>query len=114
MSARAAICGVLLIGAGLWAGIATAADGATIFQDDCASCHGTKGQGLTGMAPALKGDQFVIGSATSQVADTVKNGRAGKQKHFPDMMLSMPAWGGKLSAADIAAVVGFIRGDLQK
>jgi mono/diheme cytochrome c family protein len=114
MNIRAGMFCVLLTGAGLLPGTASAADGATVFKDDCSSCHGAKGQGIADLAPALKGDDFVTAGTAAQVADTVKDGRAGKQKHFPGMMLSMPSWGGKLSDADIAAVVAFIRGDLQK
>jgi len=90
------------------------ADGADVFRVNCASCHGKSGQGTPGLAPALKGDKFVTGSPADDVTSTVKNGRAGDQKHFKDLPIAMPAWNGKLSDADIKAVVDFIRGDLQK
>jgi cytochrome c oxidase cbb3-type subunit 3 len=93
---------------------AAASDGKAIFGNNCASCHGNKGQGTPGLAPALKGDTFVTGSKAEDVLTTVKNGRAGDQKKFKDMPIAMPAWGGKLSDADIQAVVDFIRKDLQK
>lgn len=92
---------------------ATAADGKTVFGSNCASCHGPSGQGMPGLAPALKGDKFVTGNLQA-VIDTVKNGRSGDQKHFKDMPVAMPAWGKQLSDADIKAVVDYIRGDLQK
>lgn len=92
---------------------AVAADGKTVFGSNCASCHGPGGQGVPGLAPALKGDKFVTGDLQA-VLDTVKNGRSGEQKHFKDMAVAMPAWGKQLSDADIKAVVDYIRGDLQK
>src|ERR1700733_11631379 len=87
------------------------ADGADVFRINCVSCHGKNGQGTPGLAPALKGDAFVTGTE-DDVINTVKNGRAGDQKHFKDMPIAMPAWAGKLSDADIKAVVDYIRGDL--
>jgi len=92
---------------------AVAADGKTVFGSNCSACHGPNGQGIASLAPALKGDKFVIGDMKA-VIDTVKNGRSGDQKHFKDMPVAMPAWGKQLSDADIKAVVDYIRGDLQK
>lgn len=93
---------------------AEAATGADVFGTNCASCHGADGQGTPGLAPALKGDKFVTGGTVQDVTMTVENGRAGAQKHFQNLPIAMPAWKGKLSDADIKAVVSFIRGDLQK
>ena len=93
---------------------AAASDGKAVFGSNCASCHGNKGQGTPGLAPALKGDAFVTTSKAEDVLTTVKNGRAGVQKKFKDLPIAMPAWGGKLSDADIQAVVDFIRKELQK
>lgn len=89
------------------------ADGSDVFRANCVSCHGKNGQGTPGLAPALKGDAFVTGNEADVIA-TVKNGRTGDQKKYKDLPIAMPAWGGKLSDADIKAVVDFIRGDLQK
>ncbi|HSN16594.1 MAG TPA: c-type cytochrome [Gammaproteobacteria bacterium] len=92
---------------------AALADGAGVFRANCASCHGVDGQGTPGLAPALKGDPFVTGKMGDVLA-TVKNGRSGDQKRYKNLPIAMPAWDGKLSAADIKAVVSYIRGDLQK
>lgn len=89
-----------------------AADGAAIFQSNCASCHGKDGQGTPGLAPALKGAAFVVSGNIKDIEDTIQNGRSGDQKHFKDLPVAMPAW--HLSPADLKAVVDYIRGDLQK
>jgi len=104
----------VMLAAGLLPLTPAMADGADVFRVNCASCHGKNGQGTPGLAPALKGDQFVTGSSVDDVTNTVKGGRAGNQKHFKDLPIAMPAWDGKLSDADIKTVVDFIRGDLQK
>lgn len=92
--------------------IASAADGKTIFATTCAACHGAQGQGTPGMAPALKGDPFVIKGKIADIENTIQNGRSGAKKKYKDIHMDMPAW--HLSAADLKAVVGYLRGDLQK
>lgn len=103
---------VALINAGLLQPVAARADGAAVFKSNCAACHGNEGQGTRGLAPALKGDKFVLGKK-DDVLTIVRNGRNGDQKKYKDLPLAMPAWSGKLSDAEIAAVVDYVRGDLQ-
>lgn len=105
--------GVLTSAAILASNRAIAADGKTIFASNCASCHGSAGQGTPGLAPALKGDKFVT-SGLQAVLETVTNGRAGDQKKYKNLPVAMPAWSKSLSAGDIKTVVDYIRGDLQK
>jgi cytochrome c oxidase subunit II len=70
--------------------------GRAVFVANCQRCHGPRGQGLIG--PRLAG--VVSGSFPNiqNEINVVTNG-AG----------AMPAWGGKLSAADIRAVVRYTR-----
>jgi cbb3-type cytochrome c oxidase subunit III len=113
MHMRKVTVAALLAAAGLLQVAAAQADGAGVFRTNCVSCHGKNGQGTPGLAPALKGDAFVTGDVAAVLA-TVKDGRSGDQKKYKSLPIAMPAWGGKLSDADIQAVVDFIRGDLQK
>lgn len=91
---------------------AFAADGKATFEGTCAACHGSKGQGTPGLAPALKGDAFVINGKIADIEDTIQNGRSGARKKYKDLATDMPAW--HLPEADLKAVVAYIRGDLQK
>ncbi|MGQ0849311.1 MAG: c-type cytochrome [Actinomycetota bacterium] len=71
-------------------------DGARIYAARCSSCHGGKGEGLRG--PVLAGrvvEKFV--DPAEQIA-VVTNGRDG-----------MPAFGRRLTPAEIEAVVEFTR-----
>ncbi|HET7922986.1 MAG TPA: c-type cytochrome [Gammaproteobacteria bacterium] len=86
--------------------------GAEIFGSKCVSCHGKNGQGTPGLAPALKGDAFVISGKLEDIEATIQDGRAGDQKKYKDIPVAMPPW--HLSDADLKAVVAYIRGDLQK
>ena len=92
--------------------LASASDGKTVFESTCAACHGAKGQGTPGMAPALKGDTFVIKGRIADIEDTIQNGRAGDKKKYKDIHMDMPAW--HLPEADLKAVAAYLRGDLQK
>lgn len=92
---------------------ALAADKKTIsyFQETCGACHGEKGEGIPGLAPALKGSKFVTGSSAADVADVVTKGRAGGQKRFPDLPSAMPAH--SLSDGKLQAVVSYVKGEIQ-
>jgi mono/diheme cytochrome c family protein len=72
-------------------------DGAAIFGDNCAGCHGGDGSG--GIGPRLAGGRVVARypDPADQIA-VVTNGRGG-----------MPAWGDKLTDEQIAAVVEYTR-----
>lgn len=78
----------------------TAAVGATVYVDNCASCHGSTGTG--GVGPALGGGAVVesMPDPADQVA-VITDGRSG-----------MPAFGGRLSAEEIQAVTDYTREDL--
>lgn len=89
-----------------------AESGADIYGSKCVSCHGKDGQGTPGLAPALKGDAFVISGKLEDIESTIQNGRTGDQKKYPTIPVAMPPW--HFSDADLKAVVAYIRGDLQK
>ena len=55
-----------------------------IFTDNCAACHQEDGKGIPGAFPALAGDKFVLGSATSAIK-VVLDGRAGMPTFKADM-----------------------------
>lgn len=77
--------------------VADAPDGAEIFSGSCASCHGANGDGSFG--PKLSDGRVV--EQFPDVADQleiVQNGRG-----------AMPAFDGKLSQAEIDAVVAYTR-----
>ena len=72
-------------------------DGATVFDDNCATCHGGDGSG--GIGPRLAGGRVVaqFPDPADQIA-VVTHGRGG-----------MPAFGDQLSEEEIAAVVEYTR-----
>ena len=75
--------------------------GQEIFEDTCADCHRSNGEGLPNKFPALKGNAFVQGNP-QPVLLIVLYGRHGK-------LGQMPAWGEKFTDQEIAAMVSYVR-----
>lgn len=72
-------------------------DGAAVFSDNCAGCHGADGSGISG--PPLNDGIVVTNFPDVQdQIDVVTNGRG-----------PMPAFGDRLSAEEIQAVVDHTR-----
>src|SRR5579872_1097928 len=83
--------------------------GDQIFAQNCASCHQAKGQGLPGAFPPIAGNPMVTGDP-AKVIKTVENGLTGQiSVNGASFNGAMPAWKGKLSPAEIAAVITYIR-----
>lgn len=76
-------------------------EGQKIFQENCADCHRSNGQGLPNKFPALDKNPFVLGDP-AKVIDTVLQGRQGK-------LGQMPTWKDTLNDRQAAAVVTYIR-----
>lgn len=89
------------------------ADGESVYKQQCASCHGVKGQGMQYVAPALKGSKFVASASLDEIKATIKAGRSAEQKQHPDFPAVMPPFP-QLSEDDIAAVAEYVQGKLQQ
>ena len=78
------------------------ARGETVYNANCAACHGPTGAGIPGAFPAMTGSAIVIGDAAGHV-DIVVNGKAGT---------AMAAFKGQLNDIDIASVITYERNAL--
>ncbi|KLK91770.1 cytochrome Cbb3 [Microvirga vignae] len=75
------------------------AAGAKIFTDNCASCHGDKGQGMQEMgAPNLTDKIWLFGSDKVTIMEGLNNGRGGV----------MPTWHGRLDDTTIKALTLYV------
>jgi mono/diheme cytochrome c family protein len=82
---------------------AYAQNAAATYKAKCAGCHGADGKGNTGPGKALGVHDFTSDEVTKMSdADLIGIVTAGKNK--------MPAYGKSLKAADIEALVAFVRG----
>jgi cytochrome c oxidase cbb3-type subunit III len=76
-----------------------AAEGAKVFADNCASCHGDAGKGNQELgAPDLTDKIWLYGSDEGTLIETISNGRAGV----------MPAWVERLDPATIKALAVYV------
>jgi len=73
--------------------------GARLFSLACAQCHGANGYG-TALAPALNNQVFLADTPDAAIQQIIAAGVPGTK---------MPAWGGRLSEADIAALTAYLR-----
>ena len=85
----------------LFAFALVAADGDSVFKTHCTGCHGSDGKGNSAIGtPDFTSPKTLSGLSDAEVIDTITNGRKGT---------IMPAWKGKLSDEEIAAVVAYLR-----
>lgn len=78
---------------------AAAEKGAQVFADNCASCHGEKGEGIQDVgAPRLNDGIWLYGGDKKSVVETVTNARRG----------SMPAWGERLDPATVKVLSAYV------
>jgi cytochrome c6 len=82
------------------AGIAAGADAGATWAANCASCHGKDGSGNTAMGKKLGVKDYTKNQGFSDAEAT---------KAIKDGMGKMKGYGGKLSDADIKALVSYVR-----
>jgi mono/diheme cytochrome c family protein len=83
--------------------------GEAIYIDQCAACHTMGGDGIVGLFPQLTGAPLVQqAQATSLIRVVLEGSRAVATDGAPTGP-GMPSFAWKLSDAEVAAVVTFIR-----
>ncbi len=90
-----------------YAGTVFAADGAAIYGQMCAACHGAAGEGNPAMGPAIKGNKFVTGSDDAAISDVILKGRMGDAKLYKYIALPMMAV--SLSPDQVKAVTAHMK-----
>ncbi|OXE36325.1 MAG: cytochrome C [Phenylobacterium zucineum] len=78
--------------------VAVAADGQTLFLDNCAACHRPNGVGVPGAFPSLKGSKIAQGDPKEPISRVLK-GRGG-----------MPSFQTELTDQEIATILTYVRG----
>lgn len=73
-------------------------EGEAIFKQNCAACHGDKGQGMVG--PNLTDDYWLHGGNIKAVFKTIKYGVTAK---------GMPNWDKQLSAKQLSEVANYVK-----
>ncbi|WP_309644969.1 cytochrome c [Phenylobacterium sp.] len=86
-----------LVGASLSVQPAAAADGRSLYMDNCAACHRPTGAGVPGAFPALVGSKLIQGDPKEPIT-RVLQGRGG-----------MPSFHDELSDQQIAVILSYVR-----
>lgn len=83
--------------------------GQSVYQQYCATCHGTEGQGLGSAFPPLAASGWVTGEAETPIRIVLHGleGRIQVQGESYDGL--MPPFGGRLSDEEIAALLSYVR-----
>lgn len=84
-------------------------DGATIYANNCASCHQTNGQGIEGVFPPLAGDPVVTDEDPTEHIQTVLYGLQGKTIQGTEYQGVMQPFGEMLSDEEVAAIINHER-----
>ena len=82
------------------------------FKETCGACHGEAGEGMKGLAPPLKGNDWVKSASDGDLASVITKGRAGDAKRHKDIPAPMPA--NSMSDNRLKGVIAYLRGGLQK
>lgn len=92
------------------------ADGTGTYSQQCAQCHGKKGEGMQYVAPALKGNEFVTQGSEEDIRGTIRNGRAGDTKRYTDdYPAAMPPVSvGQVSETELEELIAYLKGPLQE
>ncbi|ODU12706.1 MAG: hypothetical protein ABS91_01535 [Thiobacillus sp. SCN 64-35] len=86
-----------------------AALGASVYGNNCVSCHQATGKGLPGAFPPLAGNPAVTDADPTTHIKVVLNGLQGKVIDGVTYTTQMPPWADLLSDAQIAAVINHER-----
>ena len=82
------------------------------FKETCGACHGENGEGIKGLAPPLKGNDWVKSASDGDLASVITKGRAGDAKRHKDIPAPMPP--NSMSDNRLKGVIAYLKGGLQK
>ncbi|MFZ3219481.1 MAG: cytochrome c, partial [Rhodoferax sp.] len=86
-----------------------AAQGAALYDQHCAQCHGKQGQGQPGAYPALAGNRAVTMANPSNLVQIVLYGGYAPSTQGNPRPFGMPPFQLRLSTQELAAVLTYIR-----
>ena len=89
-----------------------------LFRLRCGGCHGGDGEGTSNtmpkLAPALKGNPFIINAPPVVIIQVIRKGRNNRQRlYHTSPFANMPAFGAEL-VPNVDELVQFLKTDLQK
>ncbi|MGY4828924.1 c-type cytochrome [Sphaerotilaceae bacterium SBD11-9] len=91
------------------AGTAPASNGAKLYEQHCAQCHGDQGEGVAGAFPALAGNRAVTMALPVNLVRVVLEGGYAPSTAGNPRPYGMPPFASVLSSAEVAAVLTHVR-----
>lgn len=83
--------------------------GAALYLDNCAACHRSDGKGYQEVFPALAGNSAVLSADAHNLLAIILNGHQVPATATRPSTFTMPAFGWRLSDAQVADVASFVR-----
>jgi mono/diheme cytochrome c family protein len=83
--------------------------GQAIFKDNCAACHTDQGRGSPGLFPTFAGNPVIQSDDPTTLIRVVLKGTQGASTPSAPTSPAMPSFGWRLSDAQVAAVLTYIR-----
>jgi mono/diheme cytochrome c family protein len=84
--------------------------GAELYDDNCAACHRTDGEGSSNVLPKIAGNPSVLSADADSLIRLVLRGSSLPGTAGAPSALGMPGFGWRLSNAEVAELLTFIRG----
>jgi disulfide bond formation protein DsbB len=96
--------------AGQAAAAGNVAQGRTLFQQSCMSCHGPEAKGLPGLGKDMTTSEFIKGQTDAQLLEFIKKGRPVSDP-ANTTKVDMPPKGGNpaLTDAQLNDIIAFMR-----
>ena len=83
--------------------------GAHLYDKHCAACHGDRGEGKSGVYPALRANRTVTMHNTANLISVIRQGGFGPVTEKNPRPYGMPPFGHVLSHREMADIITFIR-----
>ncbi len=83
--------------------------GAKLYEQHCADCHGINGKGIPPAYPRLAGNRAATADTPLNLVRMILNGGYPPSTHGNPRPYGMPPFGPSLSDAEVAAVASFVR-----
>ncbi len=83
--------------------------GAKLYEQHCAECHGINGEGISPAYPRLAGNRAATADTPVNLVQMILNGGYPPSTHGNPRPYGMPPFGPSLSDAEVAAVASYVR-----
>ncbi|SHF38206.1 Cytochrome c, mono-and diheme variants [Fodinibius roseus] len=86
-------------------------NGENLYSQNCSSCHGANAEGVSGAFPPLVDSEWVTGNKSVPIRILLHGLQGEIEVQEQQYQGSMPSFKARLSAAEIAAILNYLRGE---